>query len=210
MLEVLNSRARAANVPSVVMTFDPPPAALLRPDLVPPSLTTVTRRTELLKSFNVNAVLVWPTSQELLSLGPREFFDQVILNELQATGMVEGPNFFFGRNRSGNVQLLSKYCREANLAFEVVKPVEDTSEMVSSSRIRKLISAGDIEEANILLGHHYRLSGNVVHGAGRGRTLGFPTANLDDVLTLTPPKGVYAGVCDFEGQEYVAAINIGR
>ncbi len=210
MIQVLTERARAASVPSVVMTFDPPPVALLRPQAAPPSLTTLARRIELLKHYGVDEVVVWPTSRALLNLTPREFFDQIILEQLRATGMVEGPNFFFGRDRSGNVEMLAEFCSEAKLHFEVVLPVQDCDEMVSSSRIRKLVSNGDVAEACAMLGHAYRISGTVIHGAGRGRTLGFPTANLGNVATLVPATGVYAGFCDFEGQEYAAAINIGE
>ena len=210
MIEILTSRARAAGVPSVAMTFDPPPVALLRPDLAPPCLTTISRRTELLKHYGVDEVLVWPTTRELLNLTPREFFDQVIVERLQASGLVEGPNFFFGRNRSGNVQLLAEFCDEANLHFEVVQPVTDGNEMFSSSRVRGLVSGGELASASDMLGHPYRISGTVATGAGRGRTLGFPTANLVDVTTLVPADGVYAGFCDIDGQEYSAAINVGK
>ena len=209
MVEVLTDRATAAGVPSVAMTFDPPPVALLRPDRVPPSLTTTKRRAELLKSYGVDKVLVWPTSRALLKLTPREFFDQIILGQLQATGLVEGPNFFFGRDRAGNVETLAEYCDQAGLTFEVVQPVTDSEELVSSSRVRQLVSAGDLTAAVEMLGHAYRVTGDVSHGAGRGKSIGFPTANLVDIATLVPADGVYAGFCRTGEQEYAAAVNIG-
>ena len=110
MISVLKARAEEASVPAVAMTFDPPPVALLRPDKVPPSLTTISHRTELLKRYGMDEVLIWPTSTELLNLTPREFFDEVILNQLRAVGMVEGPNFFFGKDRAGDVQTLAEFC----------------------------------------------------------------------------------------------------
>ena len=210
MIDILSSRAAAANAPSIAMTFDPPPVALLRPERTPPSLTTIAHRTELLKRYGVDHVVVWPTSRDLLNLSPREFFDQVILNQLRAKGMVEGPNFFFGKNRSGNVDTLAEFCAADDVLFEVVQPVRDGESMVSSSRIRELVAAGQLDEATEMLGHSYRLSGTVVHGAGRGRTIGFPTANLEAIETLCPGAGVYAGFCEVEGRQCLAAVNIGE
>ncbi|MFK7817465.1 MAG: bifunctional riboflavin kinase/FAD synthetase, partial [Planctomycetaceae bacterium] len=210
MVEVLTERAKVAGSPSIVMTFDPPPVALLRPDRVPPSLTTIPRRTELLKRYGVDHVVVWPTTPDLLNLTPREFFDEIILSRIRAKGMVEGPNFFFGKNRSGNVDTLAEFCSAAGLVFEVVQPVRDGEAMVSSSRIRELVAAGQLDEAIEMLGHAYRIGGKVVHGAQRGRTIGFPTANLDAIETLCPGAGVYAGFCEVEGRQYAAAINIGK
>lgn len=210
MVEVLTAQARALGAPSVAMTFDPPPAALLRPDRVPPSLTTPNQRAELLERYGVDQVIIWPTSKALLQLGPKQFFDEIIIGQLQARGMVEGPNFCFGKDRAGDVKTLAAFCEDASIALEVVVPVEDADQLVSSSRIRKLVSEGSLANAISLLGHPYQLSGEVVRGEGRGRTIGFPTANLANIKTLIPGNGVYAGFCELDERQYECAVNLGK
>lgn len=106
--------------------------------------------------------------------------------------MVEGPNFFFGHHRSGNVEVLRRFCAEANVPFEVAEPVEVEGQIVSSSRIRLLVMAGRVDEARAMLGRPHRIRGMVVRGAGRGATIGCPTANLDQIDTLVPGEGIYA------------------
>ena len=106
--------------------------------------------------------------------------------------MVEGPNFFFGRNRSGSVEVLRQFCGEAQMPFEVVPPLEVGGQVVSSSRVRSLLTAGRLDEARAMLGRPYRIRGIVVRGAGRGGKLGYPTANLGRIDTLLPAEGIYA------------------
>lgn len=211
MVDVLTTRARADGVPAVAVTFDPPPVALLRPEHAPPCLTLPHRKAQLLKQYGVDQVLIWPTSAELLRLSPRAFFYDIVLGQLRATGMVEGPNFYFGRNRTGDVEVLKDFCAQAGIWLEIVQPVLEGDGLVSSSRIRTLIAGGDLDAAVAMLGHAYRLSGEVVRGAGRGGSeLGFPTANLGGLATLVPAEGVYAGFCELQGQEYEAAVNVGQ
>jgi riboflavin kinase/FMN adenylyltransferase len=123
--------------------------------------------------------------------------------------MVEGPNFRFGRGRSGTVELLAELTAAAGMTLEVVEPVVIDGAIVSSSRVRQLISAGRIDEASRLLTRPYRIRGMVVHGAGRGVKIGFPTANIDAVDTLLPGAGVYAGRAWVGATSAAAAINIG-
>ncbi len=210
MAGILVSQAQTLGVPSVAMTFDPPPAALLRPDRVPPCLTTPRQRAELLSSYGVDQVIIWPTSRELLQLGPAEFFNEIIVGRLGVKGMVEGPNFCFGKNRAGDVNTLKQFCESADIALQIVVPVEAGEQLVSSSRIRKLVANGEVARAIELLGHAYQIRGEVVTGAGRGRTIGFPTANISSIPTLVPGNGVYAGFCELDGREYDCAVNVGQ
>lgn len=209
MLERLVARARTAQRPPVVVTFDPHPLALLRAAGAPPGLTTIDHRIELLKRHGAQEVLVLSTTRELLQLTAAEFFQQVILGELGAAGLVEGPNFYFGKDRGGNITLLRQFCEEHKIDFHVIEPVTWNSQWVSSSAIRSLIIGGDITAAVELLGHPYQLTGTVVQGAQRGRTIGVPTANLGQIKTVLPPAGVYAGLATIAGTTYAAAINIG-
>jgi len=209
MLNVLTSRARAENVPAIAVTFDPHPIALLRPDATPPALTTIEHRAELLHRFGVDVALVLHTDRSLLALTADEFFDSIVRNKLKARGLVEGPNFFFGRNRSGNITVLRTLCNDHGLSFDVAPPATVDEQLVSSSVIRSLLETGQMGHAVRLLGHHYRISGRVGTGAQRGRTIGFPTANLIDVSTLVPANGVYAGSVLIDGKRHAAAVNIG-
>lgn len=195
---------------SLVVTFDPPPSQVLRPDLpFQPPLTTLPRRAELLEGLGVRALLALPTKLGLLELSAREFFEQILLRSLNVRGIVEGPNFRFGKDRQGDVVLLQQLCSDHSIRFVTVQAVDDQQGMISSSRIRQLISAGEMAEAVQMLDAPYRLTGLVVRGAGRGRTLGFPTANLEQVSSLIPGHGVYAGRVSLDGTTVRAAVNIG-
>lgn len=209
MLATLVSRARAEGTPAVVMTFDPHPISLLRPQHTPPALSLLDHKLELFERHSIDTVVVYPTDQALLRLTPDEFFRSIVLGELNAVGLVEGPNFFFGHRRAGNVETLRQLCDAAGRSLDVVPAVTVRGRMVSSSEVRSLVSSGQIAEAVELLGHPYRVRGVVATGAARGRTIGFPTANLESIATLLPPDGVYAGVCTVDETTYPAAINLG-
>lgn len=209
LLDRLTAAARAADAPSVVVTFDPPPLALLRPEALPPRLTTVEQRVQLLRETGVDAVWILPTTWDLLRQTATEFFQQIVLERLAARGLMEGSNFFFGRNREGTIEVLRGLCLKFNVALEVIEPVRIDEEWVSSSAIRAALLLGDMATATRQLGHPYRLSGTVVAGAKRGRTLGFPTANLSDVATVVPGHGVYAGRVVIAEREYAAAVHVG-
>jgi riboflavin kinase/FMN adenylyltransferase len=172
-------------------------------------LTTTERKLELLARYGVDAVVVYPTDQALLNLTPREFFDQIILGRLDVRGLVEGPNFFFGHNRAGSIKTLHEFCRETAKLLEIVPPVTVGDHLVSSTEIRQLIVAGDVRQAADLLGCAYHITGTVVRGAERGRTIGFPTANLEGVRTVLPRDGVYAGRAHVVGSWYAAGLNLG-
>jgi riboflavin kinase/FMN adenylyltransferase len=123
--------------------------------------------------------------------------------------MVEGPNFFFGCDRSGNIQMLEELCHDHQIQLKVVPPLMDGGQYISSSRVRDAVRRGDVESAARMLTHPYRIRGMVTHGARRGTNLGFPTANLDAIDTLIPGQGVYAGRAFVRGTAYLAAVNLG-
>ena len=210
MLQELVGMARELQVSSVAMTFDPPPVALIAPQRVPPRLSTLARKAELMEQLGVDCLLVYPTDREFLSLTAEQFFDQIVLGELQAKGLVEGENFCFGKNRAGNSHLLRSFCQKRGLQLQIIPPVQLGHETISSTRIRELIIEGELEMASEWLGQAYRMTGTVVPGAQRGRVLGFPTANLAHVETLVPPAGVYAGFCPLEDRLIPAAVHVGN
>jgi riboflavin kinase/FMN adenylyltransferase len=195
--------------PAVVFTFDPPPVRILRPDAAPEPLMPAARRIEILGTLGVDAILVYPTDLPLLELEARQFFDQIVRGRLGSQAMVEGPNFFFGHNRSGNVEVLRAFCAAADMPFEVTEPVEVAGQIVSSSRIRSLVSAGRLAEARQMLDRPYRVRGVVVRGAGRGAQIGYPTANVSQIDTLLPGEGVYAARARTDQLWYPAAVSLG-
>jgi riboflavin kinase / FMN adenylyltransferase len=210
MVSALVEQARGEEVPAVVMTFDPHPITLLAPGQVPPSLSTLERKAELIEKLGVDVLIAYPTDRALLDLAPEEFFRRILRRELNARGLVEGPNFFFGRDRAGDIELLGKLCRDEGMSLTIVEPVlSAVGTLVSSSAIRKAIGEGRIAEAVIMLGHPYRLTGTVESGARRGTGLGFPTANLSGIGTLLPADGVYAGQSPVDGTCYPAAVHLG-
>lgn len=209
MIARLVERARVAGAPAVVMTFAPHPIEIMRPGSAPPPLTNLERKAELLGACGVDFVIGYPTDWNLLNLTPDEFFQSIIVTKLRARGLVEGENFFYGHNRAGNVATLKQACHSAGMTLDIITPVAIDGRVVSSSVIRRLIEQGEVAEAAELLGRPYRIRGLVVNGLARGRTLGFPTANLSQMLTEIPPDGVYAACCEINSQVYRAAVNIG-
>jgi riboflavin kinase/FMN adenylyltransferase len=203
--------ARAAEVggPAVLFTFDPHPVRILRPQHAPPPLTWTDRKAELLSELGLDVLVAYPTDAAFLQLSPREFFDRIVRGALGAKALVEGANFFFGRDRQGNVEVLRRFCDEAQMTIDVVEPVMVDGQIVSSSRVRGLVSQGRMEEACRLLTRPYRIRGRVVHGAGRGARLGYPTANLDEIATLLPVEAIYAGRALVDGAWWPAAISLG-
>lgn len=207
----LITAARRIDAPAVVFTFDPHPAAIVRPDAAPQPLTTASRRAELLLALGVDAVLVQPTDRNLLSLTAEAFYGDILRGRLRAAALVEGVDFRFGAGRQGDVRLLEALTATDGVILEVVPPVVVDGMAVSSSRLRSLIAAGDVRAAGGLATAAYRITGTVVAGARRGGPLGFPTANLAAIATLLPAQGVYAGWGTIAGghERYPAAIHIG-
>jgi riboflavin kinase/FMN adenylyltransferase len=220
IIERLSALAREAGTSAVVFTFEPHPDRILHPRQAPAPLGWTDRKARLLGEFGADAVVAYPTDRALLKLDAGEFFDRIVRGRLAGQILVEGPNFFFGRDRSGSIEVLRRLCEEAGVKLDVVEPVQIGGEIVSSSRIRGLIAAGRLEEAAQLLTQPYRIRGTVIHGAGRGVKLGYPTANLGRIDTLLPGEGIYAGRAWVDDpaatcgaapapQEWPAAISIG-
>ncbi len=192
LIRRLRRMADQKKTKAIALTFDPHPIALLRPERSPIPLTGLDQKVSLLLNAGLDAVGVFKTGPWLLNLTAREFFDRVIQDQFGATGLVEGPTFGFGRDRSGTVERLRDWCIEAGISLEIAPPLEDSGKVVSSTLIRQALADGRTEDASLLLGRPYQVSGIVVRGEGRGRTIGFPTANLSEIETLIPADGVYA------------------
>lgn len=209
LVERLRALAAEKSGPATVFTFDPHPVRLLRPHHAPPPLTWTERKAQLLAELGVDLVLAYPTDLELLGLSAEQFFQRIVQTALRAGYLIEGPNFFFGKDRSGNINVLASLCQASDIPLEVVPPVEIQGQMVSSSRIRQAITEGQVKLAARMMTRPYRVRGMVTHGARRGERLGFPTANLEAIDTLIPRHGVYAGRAARNGQTWAAAIHLG-
>jgi riboflavin kinase / FMN adenylyltransferase len=207
---------RQRNLPVVVITFDPHPDEVIRPGSHPPSLCTARRRAALLAGLGADAVCVLPFTVEFSRLSPDEFVRIVLVDRLHAAAVVVGEDFSFGHKAAGDVQLLAKLGEKYEFSAEGMPLLVADGATISSTSIRRLLKAGDVAAAAKALGRPHRVEGVVVRGHQRGRTLGFPTANLEmPSHTAIPADGVYAGrlaSLDAEGQvaeRWPAAISIG-
>jgi riboflavin kinase/FMN adenylyltransferase len=201
--------AQAVNGPPVAVTFDPPPTQLLRPQFFQPLLTPVPYRCELLHAAGAQHVIVLQTTLDLLYLEAREFFDKILLRGLRAKAVVEGFNFAFGRDRAGTGPLLREWGQQAGMDISLLDAQIANGQPTSSSRIRAELLLGQTATARALLGRPYRLFGTVGLGKQRGRTIGFPTANLTTLRNLAPGPGVYAARVVHAGKTWDAAAHLG-
>mgnify|MGYP002632184759 CR=1 FL=1 len=209
MLSAVRQQADKRSLPTLVVTFDPHPMNVLKPDVHLPRLSTVSQRRQLLHTYGADEVVVLPVTSDLLNMAPEQFFCSVVRDQLRAVGVVEGPDFRFGKDRAGNIEVLRGLCEENDIELTVIAPILTDQQMISSTMIRRLLSDGKLAAAVELLGHPYSASGKVVRGAGRGGKLGFPTANIAAVEVMLPADGVYAGVTVIRGKSYRVAVSIG-
>jgi riboflavin kinase/FMN adenylyltransferase len=214
------SRARGAaaelGLPVVVVTFDPHPDEVVRPGSHPPFLCTPRRMAQLLAGLGVDAVCVLPFTAEFSRLGPDEFVRTVLVERLHAARVVVGSNFRFGHKAAGDVALLAELGEKYDFTVEGVPLLTENGATISSTGIRAMLAAGDVTAAAHDLGRPHRVEGVVVRGQQRGRSLGFPTANLETLPhTAIPADGVYAGwlssldPAGLESRRWPAAISVG-
>jgi riboflavin kinase/FMN adenylyltransferase len=195
---------------TAVLTFEPHPLMALRPDLGLKRLYDPDDRAEQMQALGVDLLVVEPFSREFSQLAPDRFFAEVILRAFSPRALVVGYDFSFGANRSGGTDFLRERCQAAGLEFAVVPPVHVGSGVVSSTRIRQALSEGDAEAAQAMLGRPYSLRGIVKKGAGRGRAIGIPTANLDLTVECPLRGGVYVAWAKLRGRKEAALVNIGQ
>jgi len=212
VLSRLHEHAADRGLTTVVVTFDPHPAAVVAPERAPKLLTTLDRRLELLADTGVDRCVVVGFDPLRSTQSPASFVERVLVEELRADVVVVGENFRFGHNRQGDVALLAEIADRDGFAVEPVSLDDQDGEPISSTRIRALLSLGDVASAAELLGRPHELDGHVARGDGRGRELGFPTANLEVPEELcVPAVGIYAGIWTRQsGARHAAAVSIGR
>jgi riboflavin kinase/FMN adenylyltransferase len=209
LIERVRRRATESGGTSVVMIFDPHPAKVLRPDKAPRLLMTLDQKLEGFEQAGMQGVVRLRFSTEMSRWEPEAFVQTVLVDWLRAAEVWVGENFLFGRNRTGTFTLLRAIGEDRGFRTETIEPVRYKDFVVSSTRIRRLIAEGRVDEAGAMLGHHYFIDGQVVHGDGRGRTLGFPTANLETANELVPAWGIYATLALYAGQLHHSVTSIG-
>jgi len=197
-------------VPTIAYTFDPHPAKLLAPSRAPALLVSTATRIRLLYGLGVDEVILEPFDARFAALEADDWVERYLVGRLHPRRVVVGFNFTYGRGRGGDPQHLARAGSRHGFEVDVVEPVELDGDVVSSSRIRALLVAGEVRAAARLLGRSYSLTGSVVEGERRGRTLGFPTANLATREELLPARGVYATrLVHPDGRRLAAVTNIG-
>jgi len=209
ILERVKRRAAERTATSVVMTFDPHPPRVVRPDKAPPLLMTKAQRLEALEQAGVQGAAVVRFTPELSQWDPETFVRRVLVDWLRVAEVWVGANFLFGRERMGTFTLLRSLGARYGFRAEKIDPVRYKEFVVSSTRIRRLVGEGRVDEAGALLGRQYSIDGVVVEGAHRGNALGFPTANLQTDNELIPPNGVYATTVTLGGVIHRSVTNVG-
>ena len=193
----------------VALTFDPHPRTVFAPDSVPPMLTTLPDRVELLKIHNADKVAVMKFNEQFAAMSPEDFVKNILVDQLHVSTVIVGKNFTYGAKAAGNVDSLIKDGLKHNFTVDV-QELAGGAEPISSSRIRNLVMEGKVEEARELLSRPHRLDGVVVHGEKRGREIGYPTANIGKIDGQTiPADGIYAGWLTVGINFWPAAISIG-
>jgi riboflavin kinase/FMN adenylyltransferase len=209
ILDRLQRVAGERRATAVVMTFDPHPPRVVRPDKAPPLLMTKSQKLEGLTQAGVDGAAIVRFTRELSQWEPETFVRTVLVEWLRVSEVWVGANFLFGHDRSGNFSLLRMLGGRYGFKAEKIDPVRYKDFVVSSTRVRRLITEARVDEAGALLGHPYVVEGIIVRGAERGRTIGFPTANLCSENELMPPHGVYATNAIIDGIVLPSVTNIG-
>jgi riboflavin kinase / FMN adenylyltransferase len=209
IIDRVRRRAGERGGTPAAMTFDPHPPRVLRPDKAPPLLMTKAQKIEALARSGMQGVAVLRFTTEVSQWEPETFVRTVLVEWLHVVEVWVGANFLFGHQRAGNYSVLRSLGARYGFRAEKIDPVRYKDFVVSSTRVRRLIAEGRVDEAAALLGHHYFIDGTVSRGAGRGRGIGFPTANLATANDLIPPAGVYATTVTVDDVVRPSVTNIG-
>ena len=209
LLRSVIAKAAGANLLSVALTFRNHPRSVLSPESKPKYLTTPEERSALIKAQDIDLVIGLDFTLELSMLNAREFVS-MLSNNLRMKGLLVGPDFALGHRREGDIPTLKGLGSEMGFWVETIEPVEGNEGVIKSSRVRNLVSEGEVEKASHMLGRPHSITGLVVEGERRGRLLGYPTANLSmDPDLVVPGNGIYATWAYVDGQRYQSATSIG-
>jgi len=210
IIKQLNTVAKAKNLESGILTFWPHPRLIFNPEEDLKLLNTLDEKTVLLKNFGIENLFLKEFDQNFRNLTGEEFVREVLVKKLQVKYLIVGYDHVFGKDRSGNFELLEKLAPELGFEVEKMEAVNVHNQHISSTKVRNALLEADIAEANLMLGYHYSVSGKVVHGKKIGRTIGYPTANIEvENLKLLPKKGAYITDVFLDGDQYKGMLSIG-
>ncbi len=209
VIDTLLKRASQHQLMSVLIGFYPHPLAFLAPERCPPLLTPLSKRVEILQQLNIDKIIMLSFDAQIAAMSPEHFVEHVLLKKCRARHVVVGYACQFGKDRAGNAEKLVEFSKIYPFEVTIVPPTEIDGAPIHSTRIREALTQGDPQRASQLLGRYYSLIGNVIPGDGRGRQIGFPTANIDTHGQVCPPNGVYAIRAQVEGQRLNGVLNIG-
>ncbi|HJX35153.1 MAG TPA: bifunctional riboflavin kinase/FAD synthetase [Desulfatiglandales bacterium] len=203
--------AKAVNGQSVVITFDPHPVKVMKPENGLPLITSIRQKLKLISDAGIDVVFCISFNKQFSDISARDFVKEILVNRIGVREIVVGYDYTFGRGRQGDIKLLRDMGKEFGFNVQVIEPVHLDKTLVSSTYIGDLVLEGDLVEAKRLLGRDYQISGTVIKGTGRGTDLlGIPTANLRTLDELIPRKGVYAVIVDIADGSYYGVCNIGN
>jgi riboflavin kinase/FMN adenylyltransferase len=209
ILQSVLERARTTSQRAAVITFDPHPLRLLRPDRAPRMIQTLAQRLGGFERIGLEAALVLRFDRALSLVSPEDFIQRILVDSLHVGTILVGSNFCFGHRGAGDVRLLEEFGKKLGYGVETVPPVEIRGQVVSSTSVRTAIEVGNVDDATVLLGRPFSLTGEIRTGAGRGRTILFPTLNLAPEQELLPKLGVYASQSILNGNTYPSVTNVG-
>lgn len=213
LLHTVVEKADKINGTSVAVTFDPHPMRVLTTNGHPPRITLNEQKRELIARAGIGVLIQIAFTQEFASISASSFLEDILIRRIGMKALVVGEDYTFGRNREGNLELLKRWAPE--MGFEVIvvdwiQPARDVADRISSTRVRELVMAGDMDAAKKQLGRYYQIRGEVATGRNRGgRLLGFPTANINLQDELCPKQGIYAVTVEHAGQIHKGVANIG-
>ena len=209
VLEKVRGRAEVDGLASVIFGFYPHPLTYLAPEKCPPVLMCLPKRIEILDQLGFDIAIFVNFNENIASMSPATFVDDILLKLCRAKHVVVGYACQFGKDREGNADMLRSLGNQSKFGVTVVPPTQFNGFPVHSTRIREAIARGDLGLASQLLGRNYSMSGIIVQGDGRGKNLGFPTANIDPGEQLCPPNGVYAIRAKLTDRWFDGVLNIG-
>lgn len=209
LFELATQLAKQIRAKTCVYTFYPHPVKILSPHAAPLLISTLKQKIKLLAQFKIKQLVLEPFVPSFASLSPEDFFEKILIERLNAKGVVAGYDFTFGAKRSGNSDLLLRLCEKKGIPCKILEAQHHQNTLISSSQIRQFIRSGDIPQAGQLLGRPFEVIGKVVKGEGIGKTLGFPTANILAENELIPGNGVYATYTKIGLRKYPSLTNIG-